>query len=493
MKNLKKLFLFSLLGVFIACNDAIDIVQPGELVEDRAFETISDLEAGLTAVYSSFSYENAVGFTSIFTDEVKIGFANGGQGLSDGGYAFVLNPASGDAASIWASNYSMINNANRIIRAADLITYDTENAGEVTALNNILGQARALRAFAHLQLLTYFSPNMEDNNALGVILMDYVPEVFGLELPRNTNGEIYQLIESDLDYAEENISSNVSATRTFLSKSFVYATKARMYAYRGLYALALPFIDQLDVLYNLTPKANYPNIWADAPITPPNNNEVIFKLERTGTGDSRIGGIWFSVNHTLSGSPFFEVGNSLHDVLNPTNLGAASIADVRYSTIFGPQSNPAENILLLNKYPGSEGLPRLNDIKVFRFSEFILIRAEALIDAGNLAGAAQELATLREVRRGVAPGSITPTVYASATEAWADVLRERRIEFAFEGHRYIDLKRLGSKANATIDRDPEDCAINGACTLPIGDYRFTMPIPLVELNANTVIQQNPTY
>jgi hypothetical protein len=493
MKNLKFLLTLSFAGFLLSCNDAIDITQPGELTEDKAFQTVSDLESGLSGVYASFSYENAVGFTSIFTDEIKIGFANGGQGLSDGEYAFVLNPASGDAASIWSANYSMINRANRIIRAATTITFDAENPGEVQAVNNIVGQARAMRAFAHLQLLTYFSTDMTDNNALGVILMDYVPEVFGLELPRSTNGEVYELIESDLAFAEENISSNVSATRTFLSKSFVYAAYARMYAYRGLYAQALPYITQLDALYNLTPKASYPNIWADAPITPPINNEVIFKLERTGTRDNRIGGIWFSVNQTITGSPFYEVGNALHDVLNPTNAAAATIADVRYATIFGPQSNPADDILLLNKYPGSEGLPRLNDVKVFRFSEFVLIRAEAFIDAGNLAGAAQEIATLKEIRRGVAAGSITPTVYANATEAWADVLRERRIEFAFEGHRYIDLKRLGAKANAAIDRAPEDCEINGACTLPIGDYRFTMPIPLIELNANTVIQQNPNY
>ena len=493
MKNLKFLLTISFIGLFLSCNDAIDIVQPGELVEDRAFETISDLEAGLTSVYSSFNFENGIGFSSIFTDEVKIGLANGNQGLSDGGYSFILNPASDDAASIWASNYSMINNANRIIRAAGLITYDIENPGEVQAVNNIVGQARAMRAFAHLQLLSYFSTDMTDNSALGVIVMDYVPEVFGLELPRSTNGEVYELIEADLAFAEENISSNVSATRTFLSKSFVYATFARMYAYRGLYAQALPYITQLDALYNLTPKASYPNIWSDAPIVPPINNEVIFKLERTGLNDSRIGNFWYSINATISGSPFFEVGNALHDLLNPTNLPATSIADVRYAAIFGTQSIPTQNILLVSKYPGSEGVNGLNDVKVFRFSEFVLIRAEAFIDAGNLAGAAQEIATLKEIRRGVAAGSVTPTVYANPTEAWADVLKERRIEFAFEGHRYIDLKRLGAKANATIDRAPEDCEINGACTLPIGDYRFTMPIPLIELNANTVIQQNPNY
>ncbi|MFW5726866.1 MAG: RagB/SusD family nutrient uptake outer membrane protein, partial [bacterium] len=86
-------------------------------------------------------------------------------------------------------------------------------------------------------------------------------------------------------------------------------------------------------------------------------------------------------------------------------------------------------------------------------------------------------------------------VFASQQAAYAGVLEERRVELAFEGHRWLDLKRLGADANAQIDRDPLDCAITGACTLPIDDHRFTLPIPLVEINANSVIaeQQNPGY
>ncbi len=66
----------------------------------------------------------------------------------------------------------------------------------------------------------------------------------------------------------------------------------------------------------------------------------------------------------------------------------------------------------------------------------------------------------------------------------------------FEGHRYIDIKRLGPLTGKSIERDPTDDIISGATlTIPNNDYRFTLPIPQDELNANDLIrgQQNPGY
>lgn len=490
MKKLKFLASALLLTALVSCNDAIDIRQPGELLEDVAFQTIADLETGVSGVMRQFSNENAVGFTSVFTDEIKIGFANGGQGINGGEYTFILDPSSGDALSIWASNYRMINFANRVLRAAANVEYNAEDPTQVAAYNNILGQLRALRAYGHLQLLAYFSPDLADNNALGVIRMDFVPLDITINLPRNTNGEVYELIEADLAFAEENITSVTSATRTFLSKSFVYATKARMYAYRQLYTQAEAAVEQVVATgqFNLTPVAGnaYINIWRDAPIVPPTNNEVIFKLERTGTNDSRIGGIWFSVDHTISGSPFYEVSNRLNSLIPTTG-------DVRRAAFIGSTAAQiAQNIILLNKYPGSEGLPRLNDIKIFRRSEMEFIRAEARVAAGDLTGAATIIRTVRAARNSTPANVPTPT-YASAQEAWADILLERRIELCFEGHRYVDLRRMGARAGQTIDRADIDCQQYNACSLPITDYRFTLPIPLAELNGNSAIQQNPNY
>jgi hypothetical protein len=91
-------------------------------------------------------------------------------------------------------------------------------------------------------------------------------------------------------------------------------------------------------------------------------------------------------------------------------------------------------------------------------------------------------------------------VYTSATNAWKAILNQRRLEFAFEGYRFIDLKRLGVLAGAGIDRNPADYSSSSAnypaanpSNLPLTSPKFALPVPQDELNANPGIQQNPGY
>src|SRR6478672_1281445 len=119
---MKKLKIFSLIALvaFFSCEDARDIVQPGELGEDATFRTVDDMDQYLTGAYSQLSITNEIGFTSIFTDEVGFGPANAGQNLDL--YKFFLTNNDGNASAIWLSHYSAINYANRVIRGAQSIT-----------------------------------------------------------------------------------------------------------------------------------------------------------------------------------------------------------------------------------------------------------------------------------------------------------------------------------------------------------------------------------
>ena len=122
-----------------------------------------------------------------------------------------------------------------------------------------------------------------------------------------------------------------------------------------------------------------------------------------------------------------------------------------------------------------------------------LIVAEAKIARNDLAGAAADIKELRDARFGTAQPL---PVYSSQQQAYAALLNERRVEFAFEGHRWKDIKRLGVRANQGARRDPKDVSFFGMTEfLAPDDYRFTLPIPLVEFNGNPDIraQQNPGY
>ncbi|PZR05998.1 MAG: hypothetical protein DI539_24680, partial [Flavobacterium psychrophilum] len=295
-----KVFLFAAVAtLFAGCEDAIDIIQPGEF--PNPYESLSDLEKGLNGVYFAAPGENHIIFTSIFTDEVRVGIANGNQGITDGGLSFVLNNTSDDAASIWQGNYYLINSANRVIEGAANIV--PQNEDELNRYNTILAQARFLRAYGHFQIISFFSPNMADDSALGAILMDYVPEITD-KPARNTNGEVYAFIESDLDFAEANLDEDVVAETyvgaTGVSKRAILAFRARMASYREKYDLAKSYVDQLGTLA-LATKGNASTSNYISMFTPANNTtEVIFKFDRAAGGSGNFLGAWSSIDATIS-------------------------------------------------------------------------------------------------------------------------------------------------------------------------------------------------
>lgn len=493
MKKIK-LYSFLVATLFVvSCEDAIDISQPGELYPEVAFQSVADLQIGLRGVYASTPGENGITFTSTFTDETAVGRSNGGQGISN--FQFIMNANHGTAASVWNSNYRMINLATRLIIAAENVSYsDSEEA----AYKHTVAQAHALRALGHLQLLTYFAPDLKDDNGLGVIKIDFIPSITD-KLPRNTVGEVFELIEADINFAEANLNdvSTPLPSPVYINKNFVSAFKARMYAYRGNYTQAQIYADQVIAAYPLTTGLQYQNIWRDL-----NNGEVIFKLERNAANISGANfyQAWSSANSTVAGSPFLEVNRALFNLIDNNNDVRKNVIVDPTALIVGDYSSLSlpdyldQDVLPVGKYSISKGIFLLGDIKVFRASEAYFIKAEALAAAGNLTGVADLLHLFRTNRITGLTDADKP-VYANAAQAWADILKERRIELAFEGHRYIDLKRLRSLAGVGIDRDPMDCSLQGfPCDLSSQEsYKWTLPIPLLEVNVNTNIQQNTGY
>ena len=490
MKNIFKFIYACLILSIVSCNDAIDIEQPGRLGAENAFQDVSDLRAGLLGAYNFLDTTNEIGLTAALTDESHRGKENGGQNNDE--LNFNINSSNGYVSRIWGSNYGAIGLANRVIEAAASID-STEDQDEY---DNVLGQAHAIRAYAHFQILTYFSPDYTDDSALaGIIVTSTVEDIFESRA-RSTNGEFYTLINSDLDIASDLI--NTSEGVTFMGDDFVTALRARMAAYRGQYAIADGYAESLLADYSIATKDQYTSMYDDIDFT-----EVIFSLERAigdsydnqGTGGGGWAGSLFAfVDATSSGSPFMEMSRSVYNILAGTDdVRLTRNLNVDESTIDSSyQTNDNylnDDVLLVFKYPGG-AQPLLNDLKVFRASEMLLIRAEAAADAGEYDEAAAFLNQLRNARYGSdqIPG------YSFTTEevAFGAILDERRLEFLFEGHRWVDLKRLGVRGNRTIDRDEKESE-NYPDEISNTDYRFTLPIPLSETTANSGVEQNIGY
>ena len=109
MKNMKNIFKFiyaCLILSIASCNDAIEIDQPGRLGAGNAFQSVSDLRAGLLGAYNFLDTTNEIGFTAAMTDEAFRGRDNGGQNSDE--QNFNINSSNGYVDNIWESYYGAI-------------------------------------------------------------------------------------------------------------------------------------------------------------------------------------------------------------------------------------------------------------------------------------------------------------------------------------------------------------------------------------------------
>ncbi|MGG7552596.1 RagB/SusD family nutrient uptake outer membrane protein [Chryseobacterium arthrosphaerae] len=543
-----------------SCQDALDIKQAGELEDKELYTTVSNLnEALYGGVYGQIDPIDEIYFTAVFTDEVKPGSGSGGQEYEI--HRFFLDPSSpivgGGGIStqtsdgIWRNHYRVINRINRLLEGAKNVK---PAANEVNTYNGILAQARAMRAYCYMQLEAYFSTDMKDPNALGVILLKDIP-ASDAKLPRATNKEVYDFINADLDYARGILSYSTSARRYVIDKAFVNSVSARFNLYRGEYALAKQYATEVIsksglklteakpmdgvntavplteangqpfysgaypfslpapgptpadwakwniAFYGGTAPANgngtvggsfnpYRRMWADT-----DNGEVIFSLNRLPLGAGLPIGERFNTNgSTVSGVPMWFLGRNLFNLIYDPAVDKGDIRRYTYidptSVINAAATNPTSDRLVIDKYPGKVSTATRNDIKVFRLSEMKFILAEAEVAAGNLTAAHDLIQEVRVARNYL--GTATTPTYTNAQFAYADILKERRIELGLEGHRYIDLKRLATIAGVTMDRNAKDDIIPTS-NLPNDSYKYTLPIPIQETSANPNCKQNPGY
>lgn len=462
---MKKIVLTILLAAsIISCDDSLDRTPVDQLTPDTAYNSVDDLEFAVSGLYSSIPATGPIALNSIMSDNTKIGADNGGQQVQL--FNFNISASNGLDQGLWGSYYFLSNLASRVIENAQDIQPEE---GEQDQYDYILAQAYAFRAYAHEELMKYYTPNLTDPNGIAIPYVDYVGE--STDQPaRNTVSEVSAGIISDLDMAESLIGNNGGVD--YVSRDFITFVRARLAGYTQNNTLAITHADELIANYSLATPEEYEAMFLDA-----DNTEVIFKRVYTAA-DGRLGGAWY---FTGTGGAFIEMSNELYNLLDPN--------DARYNVLYDSQnSDPSINLHLINKYPGSGGIDYLNDYKEMRVSEAYLIKAEAQARENMLAEAAQTIKELRDARFG---SSTAVPNYDSIEDALDDVLAERRLELAYEGHRYIDLKRF----NEGLDRNSLDCSADTApCSLPATDYRFTLPIPFSELNANgNINENNPGY
>jgi hypothetical protein len=474
MKNYIKIIALGSALSLGSCSNLLDTEPRGSLTPDTALADVNGYESVLAAAYGGARGFGSYGQTlmiapEIMADNLRI-IANTGRYIGQ-----EIN-ADRQHINLWG-NYGPINQTNIIINGID------EVEGDATRKNRIKGEAFFLRSLYYFDLAKVYGyePGKEVNGWNNSVVIRTTPTLGFSDADfkaRSTNRQVYDLIEADLNTAIGLLPVAEKGTAGIyrVTKGAAEALLARVYLYDSKFSEAAAMASQAMATFGLandgtglaTP-ANYVSGFSTYP-----NPESLFEVEIRSVDWSTVDGVNNSMC-TLSANVF----SSAQFIVTASNelLAAYETGDVRRDTwVATTRSGAAGTVYRSAKWLGTKG-DFLENLPIIRAAELYLIRAEAKFRT-DAAGARSDLNALRSKR-----GLAAVDAGLAGDALFAQILKERRLEFALEGHRWFDLKRNG----LTISKSGTIEAV------PYSDYRLLAPLPQDQLILNELLVDNPGY
>lgn len=474
MKYFNKLSVLALgCLAFSACSDIDDMIPEGGVVtEDQLKETteaVADrVNADLAGIYTfAGEYAAALGTTSYHCDfgipSVAIAMdANAADMVTDDSDyewftpAFDLSdrdPGYIVAATRYATMYKQIKLANDLIGS---IPGDTD----VPALRWTLGQARAIRAFAYLNIAPYYQFNYATSADKPCVPIVSESTQNPANNPRATVREVYKFIMADLDYAVEALEGFQRTSKVNINQQVAYGLRARANLYMENWAEAAQ--DAENALAGYQPasleEVSEPTFY--------DLNEhnwmwgILIEKDKVGgilSWPSHLGS--FSANGYTAGTGVYKrINKLLYDKIPTTdvrkgwwvdeNLHSPNLANCSWGGVFGDDICslkitdikepfvPYTNV----KFGMKSGIgSNINDCDwcLMRAEEMILIQVEGLAKSQQEGAARQLLNSFVQNYRDPAY-NCTLGGEALANEIW----KQRRIELWGEGFAMADIMRL---------------------------------------------------
>ncbi|CCH00698.1 RagB/SusD domain protein [Fibrella aestuarina BUZ 2] len=387
----------------------------------------------------------------------------------------------------WATSYFAINQANLILDNISTLTFA---AADTARRNSSQGQAYFLRALLYHDLMRAYAyePGVEvpAQNRGGVpLLLTGVADQSKITLPeRPAIADVYKQIYTDLQSAISTFAKTNASAPAYGNRQAAQALFSRVALYNKDYTTAVKYAtDAIAGSIKLSDNSSYVSGWRaprhpeslfEIQYTTPENIGVNTSLQTTYTTLVRLGD-----RGTTGGFGDLVPTTAFIADLEAEKSATGAVLDIRRQLYELGTTGRGTAFIETTKFLGKNGTINLDNVPVIRISEVYLNRAEANYFLGNTADALADLNVIR-VRSGL------PAFPATITGAplLAEIYRQARLEFGFEGHRWFDLKRTGQNV--------VKAAAQGS-GLAYTDFRILAPIPVNELSTNKNIRQNFGY
>lgn len=409
-------------------------------------------------------------------------------------YSFSLGhtPTQPNMRYYWYISYKMINDVNTVIEAAEKV------ANPDATTQQLLGECYFLRALANFNLVKFFAmPYVDGASAPGIILRQSTSDP--TLKARSTVGDTYAAIIADAAKGASLMNSPRGVM--YATKEAAWSLLSRTYLYEGNSDSTIYYSNLVinSGKFSLCTASTFPQLFANAAA----GTETIFCIAFTALEDYGKFGSIASMIYSDGNSGWGEeyASQSIRDTMS------AHPEDVRWSYIQPDTLNGALQykngipMYYITKFSFQGGSPTLSSPILFRLAEIYLNRAEAEANSGQTAAALADVDLIRS-NRGL-QGSLYNGVVPAGSTVLDVVLKERRIELAFEGHRPFDVYRNKLEMNRSywgyhlpglkqsdINLAVQPSGYSGEIIEPT-DPRIIYYIPIDEINTNTLCTQNP--
>ena len=470
---------------FVACEDDLD-VDSKENVSEQDFlnnpENAIQLVNGVYAKLLNFEMFSFawIGMTSITSDDADKGSIPSDTGTDKDKLDALNFETSGLSFNqVYQSRYDIIRRANQAI------FYIESSAIENGLKRRMVAECKFLRALAYFDLVRCFGgvPLVVSN-----IDLNDTQTVNDVVFKRKTKAETYAQIEADLQAAIVDLPVKSVYTAENLgraSKGSAQALLAKAYLYQEKWQAAFDMSGEVIASgqYSLLP--NYADVWKEIG---ENKQESIFEAQAVYT----VGLNDYTVVQGPRGTPDYGWGfntpsenlaNSYEDGDLRRNSTIIFVPSTLWDGLPAPTTwnNPRYNyksyqstLLESGEGTGTNNGNSGKNLRILKYSDLMLIRAEAALQLGNVSEA---LAQVNIIRNRAGLGAKTALTLN-------ELYVERRHEMAMEHDRWFDLIRTGKAQSAM--------AINGK-TFIVGKHElFPIPQDQITLSGGR-LSQNPGY
>lgn len=482
MQRTRLLAFLVLALVWGGCDGFTDLAPISQRNVEEYYDQARDFEVALNGTYGALQDDGTYGRNYWILFEMRSDNTDPGPDVTGLARALAVindfeeSTTSEDLQVAWSASYRGIERANVILDQLDRFegeeAFENQIRGEALFIRSLLYYNLAV-AFGRVQLKLEPTPPSDPGSSAQQDLQVDAP------------GEVFSQIAADLESAQELLPATRGDAVHRATSGAANALLGKVYLTLGQNQDAAAALERVVSSENYELLPDYADLWGPAN---ENNAESIFEIQFTagGVGEgSRYANTFAPASrYVLPGGATLE-GEGLAEN-RPTEPMVATYADAderfdaSMDTVYTDAQTGQEEARYIRKFESQPftNFDAENNWPVLRYADVLLMLAEAVGPNGTISDGRTGWDLIDEVRNRAGLDPVTRT----DGEFYQRLLDERRVELAFENHRWADLKRFDAQHGIDIGSAFDEPDLTPS--------RLLFPIPQREVDV-AGLEQNP--